>query len=386
MKGIIYVEYAILIVISIAAAYLAYISLFPAFEKVQQSLNLESSINQLNFLVSIIEDVSKEAVGSYRKVNLEVKDGFLYVDNVSNSLIFETKVYKDIISSSLFQRFGKVYLTYGEKTKVYESENEVILENDFLIFNVSKNFSFEEGGKVIIPTSLYSKVLQKTIFNNLSISLAITILATFSLGNEESTTLSEIIEIPEIQKDFEFLKDNTLKITLYNSTYNVSREIFFELPNYGDFVRIFTVGEFGIETSINTSQFVLSFFNNNSYCFQNEEIVIFYFSKNNFTLMNSQRPSFENIDSLLYFSLTNANCNDILSKSYQIQEYQTFLTPLGNVDLILPQKLKVQLKYSNPKIIIQNFERLPKGFYEIYVVKVGEIDRRAIIYVGTKRV
>jgi len=90
--------------------------------------------------------------------------------------------------------------------------------------------------------------------------------------------------------------------------------------------------------------------------------------------------------SLLIISLTNANCRDILSKSYQIQEYQTFITPLGNIDLVLPQKLKIQLKYSNPKIIIQNFEWFPKGFYEIYVMKVGEIDRRAIIYVGTKRV
>lgn len=111
MKAVdIYLQHAIILLISFTAILIIYYYLVPSIERVIQSYQLESMINQLNYLASVVEDVSKEAVGSQRKISLNIPSGFLYIDNFTNSIYFEDKVYSDIISSSLYQRFGRVFL------------------------------------------------------------------------------------------------------------------------------------------------------------------------------------------------------------------------------------------------------------------------------------
>ncbi|MEM5828143.1 MAG: DUF2341 domain-containing protein, partial [Candidatus Aenigmatarchaeota archaeon] len=164
----IYVEYSILFLISVIAIFLIYNSLLPAIEKIIQSSNLENAINEMNYLARAIEEVSKEAVGSYRKITLNIKDGTLYVDNASNSLVYTYKVYSDIISKSLYQTFDKVKLTYGE-TKVYEDDNSVYLENDFLLVNISKKI-YNTSTSISIPIEITSKLTGEKSFLNYSIN------------------------------------------------------------------------------------------------------------------------------------------------------------------------------------------------------------------------
>ncbi|MEM5830054.1 MAG: hypothetical protein QXL82_00910, partial [Candidatus Aenigmatarchaeota archaeon] len=169
----VYIEYSLIFLISVIAVFLIYNSLIPSIEKVIQSTNLDHAINEMNYLARAIEEVSKEAIGSYRKIRLEIKDGILYVDNSSNSLVYNYRVYSDLISKSLFQTFDKVKLSYGE-TKVYEDSNNVYLENDFLFVNISKNIT-NTSTSISIPFEITSKLTNEKTRNILTLNISLNV-------------------------------------------------------------------------------------------------------------------------------------------------------------------------------------------------------------------
>ncbi|MFH7903934.1 MAG: hypothetical protein QW409_03215, partial [Candidatus Aenigmatarchaeota archaeon] len=112
------------------------------------------------------------------------------------------------------------------------------------------------------------------------------------------------------------------------------------------------------------------------------------------TLKNEETISSINFTSVIIETFSNnviisqtiGTCKDVENKIYQMEEYQIPITPLGNINIEnLPKKITARLEYSNPKIILSSSEEFPKGSYEIYIMKIGEQDKKSIIYIGTKR-
>jgi hypothetical protein len=78
-------------------------------------------------------------------------------------------------------------------------------------------------------------------------------------------------------------------------------------------------------------------------------------------------------------AFTQGTCEDIENKYYQIKRYGLPVSAIGEINITRPEKMIFKISYSNPRVEISNYERMPPGDYSICIKKIGEREGKALI-------
>ncbi len=136
MKGISLISGVLFTAFLITATAIVYWTAVPVIEKIQCATTLEKMKTSLLKFDDVIQTVASEGEGSRRTVNLNIRDGELYVDGGNDTIYWTYECAAPIISPRTFQIMGNLIIGSNLDTKAYESycrgQEAFVLENEHL--------------------------------------------------------------------------------------------------------------------------------------------------------------------------------------------------------------------------------------------------------------
>ena len=159
-KAQIWISLVIYVLIATTVLILVLQAGFPLLNKMKEKALFSKTKDVMVELDKQIREVASEGIGSKRVIPINVREGQLSVKN--NKLIWDIITQNKILESGTRQEFGNVVVTANTDVSAKTVGNYFILENSYLIINLSKKGSEDENVSLTTSEIIQSITLKET--------------------------------------------------------------------------------------------------------------------------------------------------------------------------------------------------------------------------------
>jgi len=216
----------IVVLITVGAVSLVLTIGKPVIERSREYGIISEALQNMQTFDTLIREVASEGVGALRTVQLKVSGGEYKINQQTNSIDFTFAALYPPYSPGTVIKEGNLLISSEANAKAYETENELILENEVLKISIQK-VGNETNHQPINTSANIRSITFKN--NNATIypedsSVIINDLPSSSYG----TGYSKLVKIGDNLPQAE-------AIVYVNSTL-ISYEILYSLPSGADFI------------------------------------------------------------------------------------------------------------------------------------------------------